>query len=70
MIAELSWAGVVVTQAGWWSLYSDLGLWCGLLGGAAMLVGALGFDRGVAGHSEQWRVPTERSRDGKTFWLL
>ena len=25
-------------QLGWWSLYGDLGLWCGLLGGAAVLV--------------------------------
>eukprot|EP01045_Picozoa_sp_COSAG04_P006627 COSAG04_NODE_330_length_16594_cov_25.794146_1_plen_359_part_00 len=47
--------GVAVQQFGWWSLYSDLGLWCALLGGAVVLAGALGFDCGVAGHSEDWR---------------
>jgi len=47
--------GAAAQQVGWWSLYSDLGLWLGLLGGAAVLAGALGFDRGVAGHSVQPR---------------
>eukprot|EP01045_Picozoa_sp_COSAG04_P000930 COSAG04_NODE_27_length_37012_cov_29.502127_16_plen_257_part_00 len=41
--------GAAVQQVGWWSLYTELGLWCGLLGGAAVLVGALGFDR-TEGH--------------------
>eukprot|EP01045_Picozoa_sp_COSAG04_P015533 COSAG04_NODE_1233_length_7642_cov_5.063900_5_plen_585_part_00 len=64
--------GAAVQQVGWWSLYSDLGLWCGLLGGAAVLAGALGFDRGTADHSEDWndrpytaderRVENERRR--------
>ena len=46
--------GAVVQQVGWWSLYGDLGLWCGLLGGAAVLAGGLGFDCCVAGHSQAW----------------
>ena len=51
--AVLLVGGAAVQQLGWWSLYSELGLWCGLLGGAAVLVGALGFDCGVA-HSVHW----------------
>ena len=36
--------GAAVQQCGWWSLYGDLGLWCGLVGGAVVLAGAVGFD--------------------------
>ena len=32
-------SGLAVQQAGWWSLYGDLGNWCGLVGGAMALVG-------------------------------
>ena len=53
--AVLLVGGAAVQQVGWWSLYSELGLWCGLLGGAVVLVGARGFDCGVAGHSQDWR---------------
>ena len=34
--------GGALSQAGWWSLYGDLGLWGGVIGGALILVGALG----------------------------
>eukprot|EP01045_Picozoa_sp_COSAG04_P028246 COSAG04_NODE_4337_length_2150_cov_1.236958_1_plen_371_part_00 len=40
----LLFVGAAVQQVGWWSLYSELGLWCGLLGGVAVLLGALGID--------------------------
>jgi hypothetical protein len=46
--------GAAVSQAGWWSLYGDLGLWGGVIGGALVLVGFLGFDRCVVGHSAGW----------------
>jgi hypothetical protein len=45
---------VVVPQVGWWSLYSDLGLWCAIIGGVLMLVGGTGFNIGTPGHSEYW----------------
>jgi hypothetical protein len=40
--ALLLLCGAAVQQYGWWSLYGDLGLWCGLVGGAAALAGARG----------------------------
>ena len=64
--ALLMAVGAAVQQAGWWSLYRELGVGLGLLGGAVMLVGALGFDCGAgaalvrcwwgadAGHSLHW----------------
>ena len=62
--------GAAVQQVGWWSLYSELGLWCGLLGGAAVLVGAFGFDR-VAGHSEDWQLqPTAQGGNNFSGWIL
>ena len=45
--------GGIVTQYGWWSLYGDLGLWCGLVGGAMVLAGAVGFEC-TPGHSAEW----------------
>ena len=42
--------GAVLLQTSWWSLYSDLGQ----IGGAMVLVGALGFECG-ASHSARWR---------------
>ena len=42
--ALLLLCGVAVAQCGWWSLYGDLGLWCGLIGGAMALAGAVCFD--------------------------
>lgn len=35
--------GAAVSQAGWWSLYGDLGLWAGVIGLPMALVGAIGF---------------------------
>ena len=61
--ALLLFGGAAVQQVGLLSLYSDLGLQCAQLGGASMLVGALGFDCGVAGHSEDWR------ENRCVFWL-
>ena len=52
--AYLLLCGVAVQQCGWWSFYGDLGLWCGLVGGAAALAGAVGFDC-APGHSRDWR---------------
>jgi hypothetical protein len=56
--------GGAVQQAGWWSLYGDLGLWCGLIGGAMAVAGAAGFDCGVPGHSDDWfgRPVTDEER--------
>lgn len=48
--------GVAVQQAGLWSLYGDLGLWCALIGGVVVLVGAVGLDRDP-GHAA--RVPSK-----------
>eukprot|EP01046_Picozoa_sp_COSAG06_P008370 COSAG06_NODE_421_length_15973_cov_18.743795_11_plen_447_part_00 len=58
--AYLLLCGVAVQQCGWWSLYGDLGLWCGLVGGAAALAGAVGFDC-APGHD--WDGP-----DRGWFW--
>ena len=52
--ALLLLCGAAVQHAGWWPLYGDLGLWCGLIGGAMALAGAVGFDCGVPGHSRWW----------------
>ena len=46
---------VAVHQLGWWFFYCDLGLWCGLLSCAVLLLGVRGFDR-VEGHSFYWKV--------------
>jgi hypothetical protein len=54
--ALLLLCGVAVQQAGLWSLYGDLGLVCGLIGGAMVLAGAVGFDRDP-GHAA--RVPSK-----------
>ena len=35
--------GAAVQQVGWWSLYSELGLWGGIIGGVWCLAGAVGF---------------------------
>jgi hypothetical protein len=51
--ALLLLCGAAVQQCGWWSLYGNLGLWCGLVGGAAALAGAVGFDR-APGHN--WEI--------------
>ena len=60
---QLIAAGTAVQQAGWWSVFGDLGLGLGLLGGAVVLVGAKGFDKAVADHptvldtdSASWRA--------------
>ena len=50
-------AGALVQQVGWWSLYSELAVGCSLLGGAALVASAIGFDEGMAGHSLDWRRP-------------
>jgi hypothetical protein len=36
--------GGAVQHIGWWSLYGDLGLWCGAIGGIMLVVGGCGFD--------------------------
>jgi hypothetical protein len=36
--------GGAVQHIGWWSLYGDLGLWCGAIGGIMLVVGGYGFD--------------------------
>jgi hypothetical protein len=46
--------GGVVSQAGWWSLYRDLGLWGGVIGIPLLLMGFLGFERCAGGHSPGW----------------
>ena len=53
--------GAAVQQCGWWSLYGDLGLWCGLVGGVAALAGAVGFDC-APGHN--WAGDVRRD-----FWI-
>ena len=53
--------GAAVQQAGLLLLRGYLGLGLGLLGGAAVLAGALGFDR-MAGHSVHWSVRRGRVR--------
>ena len=40
-------AGALVQQVGWWSLYSELAVGCSLLGGAALVASAIGFDEGM-----------------------
>ena len=46
--ATLMLLGVAVSMVGWWSLYGDLGLWGGVVGGVLMLVGGLGFGFGLS----------------------
>ena len=41
--AALMLLGVAVSMVGWWSLYGDLGLWGGVVGGVLVLVGGLGW---------------------------
>jgi hypothetical protein len=45
--------GAAMSQAGWWSLYGDLGLWGGVIGIPLVLVGYNGFTC-VGGHSPGW----------------
>ena len=52
--AGRAWCCAVVSQIGWWSLYSDLGLWGGAIGIPLVLVGFLGFNNCVSGHSKRW----------------
>eukprot|EP01046_Picozoa_sp_COSAG06_P094867 COSAG06_NODE_41007_length_396_cov_0.700337_1_plen_58_part_10 len=46
--------GGAVSQAGWWSLYYDLGLGGAVIGIPLVLVGVLGFSCCVSGHSPGW----------------
>ena len=70
--ALLLLCGAAVQQAGWWSLYGDLGLGCGLLGGVMVFVGAVGFDCGVPGHSGGWTRGRGAEVEGwrSTFWAF
>ena len=43
--------GGVAQHIGWWSLYADLGLWCGVIGGIMFVVGGCGFDVRKCGFS-------------------
>ena len=66
--ALLLLCGAAAQQAGLWSLYSGMALWCGLIGGAMGLVGAVGFECCVPGHSAYWTWNGEVPRLRGAFW--
>eukprot|EP01043_Picozoa_sp_COSAG02_P031814 COSAG02_NODE_2094_length_9849_cov_9.775282_2_plen_877_part_00 len=62
LYVSLLYGGMALQQAGWWSLYSDVGLTCGILGGAMMLSGVFGFHFGIV-HTHWWHERIAWDRD-------